>query len=404
MRSLLPRGRRRPARVVFALAAVAVPLALAAPAHATDPSVNPQHWYLADGSLHGADGRCAPATDRTFTGTILGADGLGANVTLGFDMQDANGHTIDLATGCAAKGYSTIVQVNHDVGFAGAPVGSTTTPSSFAATNVVTDTYTIKGIPANITGTWIETYVRSADGSPCGWNCGGPLNTTKYGEVNRRDVPISTGGTNITLPLTTQYGGKTGTIHVVARNGKGKLVPMTQVHAWSMLPVDGSRSDQGWGNGRAISTGVVDVPDLASGQDYVVHATVGGKTFDIKHIPVTTGHTATYVIDTDGPTYLDQKALPASRVSVKRAGKQAFICAESARGLHFTLRCKAPRVPVHAIPTLSHFAYGKWIASNRTRVQSDHTFTLYGSGKFTGTVNWRLDVAGERDGFTVVSA
>jgi len=395
------RTTRRPLVVAGLLAAVLLPAAAALPAWASVD--NPDHGPTSDGALAGPDGRCAPATDRVFAGSLRGADGLGVNATIGFDMQDAAGHTVDLATGCAAHGYSTILQINHDVSSRGQAVGTATQPSNSAPTSVVTDRYAIRGIPANIVSTFIEVYPRDYTGSPCGWGCGGNVDVSKYGGVNRRSVPMDTGGVDIRLPLTTAFGGSTGTIAITATDHAGNAVAVRDVHSWSMLTPDGSRPDQGWGFGVVDGPGKVHVPALAGGQDYVTDLVTDKGTFRVKHLGVRAGQITGYHLDTDGPLVVDLVALPARSVAVRQPARRAFPCGVAARGLGMTFRCTSVRAPNFSIATLSYFGYGTWIAANRTRVAPNHSFVLSGHTKYAGVTQWRVDVSGRRDTFTVTS-
>lgn len=378
---------------VMGLAAAAMTPALPAMAFQGNPANGPE----ASG-LPGVSGRCAPATDRVFTGTIRGADDLGVNVTVGFDMKDSAGHTIDLATGCAANGYSTIIQLNHDVSAQGQAVGTATVPTHGAPTSVVTDRYTIRGIPANITSTWLETYTRGADGSPCGWSCAGKVDVTKYGQVNRREISVDGGGVDIRLPLSKEAGGTTGAVAVTAVDGAGNAYPVQKSYTWSMAN-DGSRPDQGWGIGVQDGVGRIRTSSLGSGQDYVTWLYTAKGIFVVKHLPVRDGQTTSYRLNVDGPLTVDLTTQPARTAAMKVMGRQAFPCKASPSGARVTFSCTSAKAAKNSIATLSYYGYGKWIPLHRSQVAGNHTFRLVGTMKYVGTQQWRVDVAGRRNSY-----
>jgi hypothetical protein len=218
--------------------------------------------------------RCSPMTSRTFTGTITGADGLYPDVTIGFDVKDSQGHNVDISDGCRKYGYSAIVQLNHYIDGQGAAPGTEmfNTPTKYiprTSQGAVTNTFTLENLPADADNVWIETYSRAYTGSPCGRKCAGALDNSKYGQINRRAVKLSTGHVALTLPVTPAYGGRTGSLDLRLVGAGSAGVTISKVYAWSMAK-DGKYIDQGWGIGRpATNRKSATVPALGGGQKYV---------------------------------------------------------------------------------------------------------------------------------------
>jgi hypothetical protein len=242
--------------------------------------------------------RCAPMTDRSFVGTVTGADGLFPNVTVGFDVKDKKGRNIDIADGCAKYGYSAIVQLNHYIGFEGAPAGTEqfnkgTKYIPVTSKGLVTNRFELRNLPANADNVWIESYTRSYTGSPCGLTCAGEVDNRKYGNFNRRAVKLSKGSIDLVLPMTPEYGGVTGKIRLKVVSKSGRPVALKKIYAWSMLKKDGSQQFQGWGMGGHLGNGVWEVPALAPGQKYVLwlYAPNGSVIARKKWVPVKTGST-----------------------------------------------------------------------------------------------------------------
>lgn len=388
------RSRRR---VGLAGTAVAALLTGATALPAAAFQGNPDNGPSASGAPD-TSGRCAPATNRVFTGSIRGADDLGVNVTVGFDMKDTAGHTIDLATGCAANGYSTIVQLNHDIGALGQAVGTATRPTRDAAGSTVTDRYTISGIPANITNAWIETYSRGADGSPCGWSCAGKVDVTKYGQVNRREIGLDTGGVDIRLPLTPAYGGSTGALDVTVVDRAGHPYPVQKSYTWSMLP-DGRRTDQGWGIGVQGGAGRITTTALGSSQDYVSWVYTDRGIYVVKHLGIRPSATTSYRLNVDGPKTVDLTTLPARGAAL--TGRTPKGCQATTRGTAVTVTCTASRAPKNSRATLSYFGYGKWIPLHVTQVGERGTFRVAKNMRYVGSQQWRVQAGGKTWGYTV---
>jgi hypothetical protein len=218
--------------------------------------------------------RCSPMTTRSFTGTITGADGLYPDVTIGFDVKDKQGRNVDIADGCRKYGYSAIVQLNHYIDGQGAAPGTMqyNTATKYiprTSQGLVSDTFTLENLPADADNVWIETYSRAYTGSPCGRRCAGVLDNSKYGQINRRAVKLSTGHITLTLPLTPAFGGRTGQLDLRLVGAHSAGVTIDKVYAWSMAP-DGKFKNQGWGIGRpSADRRSATVPALGGGQKYV---------------------------------------------------------------------------------------------------------------------------------------
>jgi len=274
------------------------------------PLGNPDFGPVASGDP-AAPARCAPVTDRVFTGTVTGADGLLPNVTIGFDMKDAAGNPISLVDGCDPHGeYSTVVQLNHWVSERGAPAGTEMTDWQGHDGGPVTATFQLRGLPANAASTWIETYTRRATGEPCNrnWPCAGAVDVRKYGMVNRRAYPLDGRSVDLVLPLTPAYGGSTGTLAVSVVDGSGAAVPAGTVqesYAWSMATPDGVVPSQGWGISVPDGPGHFTVPSLAGDQDYVTWVYTTRGIYVVMHIKVPARGTGGVTVNLDGPMTVD---------------------------------------------------------------------------------------------------
>lgn len=271
----------RPPRLALAAAAL-VPLALAsvlalpaaaAPRTLVFPS-NPTGGNTATGFADGP--RCAPLTSRSLRGVVLGSDGRAVNATIGFDVLDSARRKIDVGTGCPSGGaYGAIVQLNHWVGAQGAAVGSRMVDDRGRDRGVVDGHFAVLRLPANAAHVYIEVWTRGYVGGACGLSCAGPVDTSRYGFVNRRElVP---GPATTSLHLTAPLRSQTGDILLTLNR------PATEVLAFSQIP-DGSMRLQGWGVGVPVpgSGGrAFRVPALAAGQPYVVQVDGGPITRDV---------------------------------------------------------------------------------------------------------------------------
>jgi hypothetical protein len=245
---------------------------------------NPQYDNTADGRTPIAH-RCSPISSRQFAGDLTGQDGKGVNATIGFNLVNAAGQTIDLG-GCVAYGYSAIVQLNHFVGFAGQTMGSVQHNVKGVAEGRVDSRFSVAYLPANATAVWIETYTRAYTGSPCGMNCAGEPDERKYGWTNRRVVPVST-YVHLTAPTTPAYGGTTGNIQARLENSSGQVTDpahcggtrntnCVQIYTWSTFSPEG-HVVEGWGAGDRYGVGQYRFVSLASGvaagQPYKIRVT-----------------------------------------------------------------------------------------------------------------------------------
>jgi len=226
---------------------------------------------LSGSVLNGANsGRCAAITTKKIAGTLTGKDGLGINATIGFDLIDGRGHEVDARTGCSASGYGALLQLNHYVGATGAAIGSPMTGAQGNDEGAVDTTFSINNIPANVKTVFVETYTRKYSGSPCGLTCAGPVDTSKYGFVNRMYLPVGKASKlNLVADTNKKYGGDTGTISVYVPSGGN-----ASVHAWSMA-IKGNVNDEGWGIGmRTSNPHVYNITGLSPNQEYTM--IVGG--------------------------------------------------------------------------------------------------------------------------------
>jgi hypothetical protein len=255
-------SRPTPRRIVAALSAalVAVPLAVAiavvsAPAQA------------------GATTRCAPVSSKYIGGTLVGQDGRDINAQIGLDVIDKYGKTLDM-NGCRHAGYTRSIWMNKRVSGDGA-----------VHTSATTRTWRLSNLPANAVKVWIEVWTRTNLPKPCP-TCDGPIDTHRYGFVNRRAVPVNRGALRLMAPLHCGIGrGSTGTIQGTLTDKDGHKVSFGSIHAWSQLTPDGSKPLQGWGQA-VRKLGYYKIDALASGQDYVLWATYKGVTHKRYHVYV----------------------------------------------------------------------------------------------------------------------
>ena len=256
-----------------------------------------------------SSGRCAPITNRSLVGTLKGDDGLAVNATIGFDLKDKQGREIDMATGCFSTGYSSILQLNHYVGYLGAKIGSTQHDAQGHSEGAVSANWSLSHLPANADTIWVETYIRQYTGSPCGMRCAGDGNRGKYGDTNRRAVKLGSGTTtmNLIAPRTPKFGGTDGNLRIKWLDHAGhvfspghqcgaKNVTCISMHGWSQNNPEGAKV-QGWGSGSEISTsGIWQINSLAGNQLYKVMVDFydkNGKKYkqDIAHAYVYNGKT-----------------------------------------------------------------------------------------------------------------
>lgn len=214
---------------------------------------------------------CSPRSTNWIGGTISGQDGRAINAQIGLDAVDASGRTVD-GNGCHTSGYTANIWMNMNV----SGDGST-------ATTGVSRSWAYHGLPANVVAVWIETWTRTNTPKSC-LTCDGPLDTHRYGFINRRAVKVNS-TLHLLAPLHCGLGGSTGNIQGYLRDATGHPVVFDHIYAWSMLSPDGSKPLQGWG----VATqrlGYYVIDTLASGQSYTVWATYHGVTQKRYYIPV----------------------------------------------------------------------------------------------------------------------
>lgn len=215
---------------------------------------------------------CAPASSKYIGGSIAGQDGRAINAQISLDVVDSKGRRIGM-NGCLAKGYTRTLWVNTNV----SGDGST-------ATTGVTRRWRLNNLPSNAVAVWIEVWTRTNQPKPCP-TCDGPVDTHRYGFVNRRAVKVNNGSVRLLAPLHCAQGGSSGSIQGYTKLKNGTKVTLSRLYAWSMLTPDGSKPLQGWGAGK-WSSGFYRVDNLASGQTYVVWATYNGVTQKRLNVPV----------------------------------------------------------------------------------------------------------------------
>jgi len=219
----------------------------------------------------GATTRCAPVSSKYISGTLIGQDGRDINAQIGLAVVDKYGKTINMS-GCRTAGYTRSIWMNKGITGDGAPHTSATTHN-----------WRLSGLPANAVKVWIEVWTRTNRPKPCA-ACDGPLDTHRYGFVNRRAVLVNHGRLRLMAPLHCGLGnGSTGTIQGALINTHGTKLSFGSIHAWSMLNPDGSKPLQGWGQARR-KLGYYVIDALASGQDYVVWASYKGHTYKGSHV------------------------------------------------------------------------------------------------------------------------
>jgi hypothetical protein len=253
----VPRLTRRWTLAAACAALVAVPLLVS----------------VATSAPAGATTRCAPTSSRYIGGTLAGQDGRDINAQIGLSAVDKYGKSIN-RYGCHGSGYTVSIWMNKGVSGNGVVHTPATTHSWRYS------------LPANAVAVWIEVWTRTNTPRSCA-TCDGPVDTHRYGFVNRRAVHVNTGNVRLIAPLHCGLGRVgTGTIQGTLRDKHGNKVTFSRIYAWSMLSPDGSKPLQGWGQGRQATTGYYKIDALASGQDYVVWATYGGVTHKRYHVKV----------------------------------------------------------------------------------------------------------------------
>ena len=225
-------------------------------------------------------GPCAATTTKAISGIIAGADGRDVNVSIGFDVLDAQGRKISISDGCpTSAGYSAILERNHYVSGEGQPAGAIMYDAQGGTHGRSIHTWQLLNLPANAAKIWVEVYSRTYSGSPC-TTCYGPADVHKYGYSLRRWLAPGTTAIRLVLPLTCSYGGNAGTISAKTYDAAGRPITVDSAYAWS-LQADQNRTPYGWGSASKSSGGFT-ISSLAGAADYTMWVTYKGV---LKKIP-----------------------------------------------------------------------------------------------------------------------
>jgi hypothetical protein len=233
-----------------------------------------------------ASAACAARTTKSISGTVFGVDNRDVNVSIGFDVQAANGQIVNVSDGCRKTGgYSAPVkEYNHYVSYAGAPKGSMQHDHKTGAEMGPTiRTWTLSNLPSNAKSVFVEVYVRDYKNynNPSAM---GPINTAKYGFARRVQLPVGTSNAMIRLPLNCNYaGGNNGAIAGGVTKGGVRVTP-DYVYAFSDL-ADTNYKPMGWGIGN-VTSGNYKVNALAAGEVYHVQLGYQGKSYVKRNIKV----------------------------------------------------------------------------------------------------------------------
>ncbi len=220
----------------------------------------------------GATTRCAPTSSKYIGGTLVGQDNRDINAQIGLNVVDKYGKSIN-RYGCHGSGYTVSIWMNKGVSGDGVVHTAATTR---------TWRYTL---PANAVAVWIEVWTRTNLPKSCA-ACDGPVDTHRYGFVNRRAIRVNTGNVKLIAPLHCGLGRVgTGSIQGTLRDKAGNRVTFHSIYAWSMLRPDGSKPLQGWGEAHQ-RPGYYVIDALAGEQEYVVWANYHGVTYKRYHVMV----------------------------------------------------------------------------------------------------------------------
>jgi hypothetical protein len=231
-----------------------------------------------------ASAACATKTTKSIKGVVYGSDNRDVNVTIGFDVVDKNGVSIDATPGVSSYGcrktggYSVKQEKNVWIGGEGVPAGSAMYNYKGEYKGKTTRTWSLGNLPSNAASVWIEVYSRKSRNTACmsgGLPCRDP-DTHKYGYVMRRKVALGSTGVKLILSRNCNYGGKNGVIAGTVKNKAGQALTASRGFAWS-TKTDQNYTALGWGS--AIRTsGSYKVSALAAEQQYVVWMTYNGVT------------------------------------------------------------------------------------------------------------------------------
>ncbi|HVA59609.1 MAG TPA: hypothetical protein VNG13_03605 [Mycobacteriales bacterium] len=209
---------------------------------------------------------CAGSSGKRLSGILAGQDGRDINAQVGFDIVDRYNHKIGL-NGCATSAYGIDLWFNKGISGQGVP----NPPGK-------SQSWITPPLPSNAAAVWIEVWTRTNQPKNCA-TCDGPIDTSRYGFVNRRAIKPGTSNIRLLAPLKCGVsGGTAGTV-------QGKLYDFSghptssgwTIYAWSQLTPDGSKPLQGWGVAQMYGDAYM-ISTLASGQPYVLWATYHGVT------------------------------------------------------------------------------------------------------------------------------
>lgn len=209
-------------------------------------------------------------TSRVYYGHIQGADGRVVDTMLGFDIQDRYGRKIDARPGSSTYGcpfgggYSTTLRLNETVAATGATTGT-------KAWKVV--------VPVNSAKMFVEAYAKGPGHTG--------TNQTRYGNALRSRITLPYSATiRMALPVVCAAGGTTGGIHGWATH-RGVRTKVDRAVAWSMAGDNNHLNPiLGWNMGSGRDDGYYRIPNLQSGQVYVVRITKNGVTKQFTNVRV----------------------------------------------------------------------------------------------------------------------
>jgi hypothetical protein len=233
-----------------------------------------------------ASAACAARTTRSISGTVFGVDNRDVNVSIGFDVQAANGQIINVSDGCPKTGgYSAPPkEYNHYVSYLGAAKGSMQHDHRTGAEKGPTiRTWSLTNLPSNATSVFVEVYARDYKNydNPSAF---GPVNTAKYGFARRVQLRVGTANAMIRLPTNCSFqGGSNGAIAGAVTVGGVRVTP-DHVYAFSDV-TDTNYKPMGWGIA-AVSSGSYKVNALASGEAYHLQLVYRGKTYVKRNVKV----------------------------------------------------------------------------------------------------------------------
>ncbi|MEP7178445.1 MAG: hypothetical protein ABI775_05115, partial [Pseudonocardiales bacterium] len=135
-----------------------------------------------------ASAACAATTSHQISGIVAGQDHRDINAQVSFDVVDRAGRHLG-PDGCVRAGYYKTIGFNPTLSSRG-----------WARDAVHPNTWVLGGLPANATGVWIELWTRTNTGAKACPTCAGDLDTSRYGFVNRRNIPIGTRNVRLIAP------------------------------------------------------------------------------------------------------------------------------------------------------------------------------------------------------------